>query len=453
MRVLLFSLNKETLPEPAFPLGLAFLAAALERAGHHFEVFDLCVQDISELAGLIEEFQPELVALSLRNVDNVAYPETTTYLPHYAQVLATVRRLTDAVLVLGGPGYSLFARRLLLELQADYGVVGSGEQVLVDLVAALQGRGRVEEINGLLIRHGEQISEGRGAGADSPWYMPLHERFPLEQYQEMGGMATVQTKRGCPFTCIYCSYPVLEGRQPKMRPIEQVIAELKEIEARGIREVYFVDSVFNNPPHYAKELCRAMLAADLDLKWTCYAAPIHFDAEMATLFVDSGCLGVEFGTDSLSPVMLANLGKSFSVAEVLEVSALCHEVKLPFCHAILVGGPGESRESLAETVANLALTRASAVIFMTGLRIIPGTRLHEIALQEGVIGPETDMLEPRFYVSPAIQPLEPEINRLSRLHKTWIFPGHEIRCSEHLAKFMRERGARGPLWLHMTPPR
>ncbi len=453
MRVLLFSLNKEILPEPAFPLGLAFIAAALAQAGHELEVFDLCVQDIADLAPVIARFRPQVVALSLRNVDNVAYPETTTYLPHYKEVFAILRSLTDAVFVVGGPGYSLFAERLLLELQGDYGVVGSGEQVLVRLLDALQGKGEAETIPGLLIRKGDEVIQGCGTMAGAEWYTPLHEKFPLEHYQEIGGMATVQTKRGCPFTCIYCSYPVLEGRQPKMRPIAQVVAELQEIRKRGIREVYFVDSVFNNPPDYAKDLCRAMLKADLDLKWTCYTAPLNFDAEMASLFVESGCLGVEFGTDSLSPVMLKNLGKSFSVPEVLAISAICYRQKLPFCHAILVGGPGETRETLQETVGNLAQTRASAVIFMTGLRIIPGTRLYDIARQEGVIGLHTDMIEPQFYVSPAIEPLEPEINRLSRIHKTWIFPGHQIRCSEHLAKFMRERGARGPLWLHMTPPR
>lgn len=453
MRVLLFSLNKEILPEPAFPLGLAFIAAALDQAGHEFEVFDLCVQNISELGSLIRRFRPEVVGLSLRNVDNVAYPETTTYLSHYKEVLAVLRSLTNAVLVLGGPGYSLFAERLLLELQGDYGVAGSGEQVIVRLLETLQGKGEADTIPGLLIRDGDRVLHGRGTLGPGQGFTPLHKYFPLEHYQKIGGMATVQTKRGCPFTCIYCSYPVLEGRQSKIRPIAQVIAELREIRSRGISEVYFVDSVFNNPPEYAKDLCRAMLKADLDLKWTCYAAPLNFDEEMARLFVESGCLGVEFGTDTLSPVMLKNLGKSFSVPEVLEISAICHGQKLSFCHAILVGGPGETKDTLQETVDNLAKTRASAVIFMTGLRIIPATRLYDIALQEGVIGPDTDMLEPQFYVSPAIEPLAPEINRLSRIHKTWIFPGHQIRCSEHLAKFMRERGARGPLWLHMTPHR
>lgn len=453
MRVLLFSLNKEVLPEPAFPLGLAFIAAALDHAGHEIAVFDLCVQDIAELPAVIERFNPQVVALSLRNVDNVAYPETTTYIPHYKETLAVLRKLTDAVFVLGGPGYSLFAERLLVDLEGDYGVVGSGEEVIVRLLAALEGKGDAQTIPGLLIRDGRQIVHGRGTLAGGQWLTPLHEKFPLEHYQQIGGMATVQTKRGCPFTCIYCSYPVLEGRQAKMRPIAQVIAELELIKDRGIREVYFVDSVFNNPLEYAKDLCRAMLRAGLDLKWTCYAAPLNFDEELAALFVESGCLGVEFGTDSMAPLMLENLGKSFSARDVLAVSDICFRQKLPFCHAILVGGPGETKETLQETVDNLAKTRASAVIFMTGLRIIPGTRLFDIARKEGVIGPQTDMIEPQFYVSPALGPLEPEINRLSRIHKTWIFPGHQIRCSEHLAKFMRERGARGPLWLHMTPPR
>jgi len=91
------------------------------------------------------------------------------------------------------------------------------------------------------------------------------------------------------------------------------------------------------------------------------------------------------------------------------------------------------------------------VIFMTGIRIIPGTGLYETALTEEIITEATDMLKPVFYLSEAIRPiLETEINRLARLHKNWIFPGHSIRSSPLLAKHLRQQGARGPLWLNLA---
>ncbi len=190
--------------------------------------------------------------------------------------------------------------------------------------------------------------------------------------------------------------------------------------------------------------------ADLPLKWTCYAAPYLFDQEMADLCVASGCLGVEFGTDSMSVPMLKNMGKVFSIEDVQDASRHCHQAGLAFCHALLLGGPGETWETVRETVENTAATDPTSVIFMTGLRIIPGTALYDMSLQEGVITPETNMLEPQFYLSPALTNLTAEINKLSRTHKTWIFPGHSIRCSVHLADYLRKRGARGPLWLHMS---
>ncbi len=449
MRVLLVSLNKELLPEPAFPLGLAIIAGSLSEKEHEYRLVDLCFASVESLFETADRYQPDVIGLSLRNVDNVAYPDTRTYIPYYTEVIAGLRTVTDCPIILGGSGYSLFPMELLEVLACDYGIKGSGEKLFPELLHAIAEQLDPPDSLNIFTRTGEICSCGT---AKHPVIQssPDHSQFDLPAYHDAGGMVNVQTKRGCAFTCIYCSYPVLEGRVPLVRPIPEIIAELRRHQQQGVDEVYFVDSVFNHPVSYAKDLCRAIIAADLSLKWTCYAAPYLFDQEMANLFVESGCLGVEFGTDCMSTPMMKNMGKIFSIEDVQATSRHCRKAGLSFCHALLIGGPGETWETVFETVERTAATNPTSVIFMTGLRIIPATKLYDLSLAEGVISPETNMLEPQFYLSKELTHLTSEVNKLSRIYKTWIFPGHSIRCSVHLADYLRKRGARGPLWLHMT---
>ncbi len=449
MRVLLVSLNNELLPEPAFPLGLAIIAGSLAGTGHGYKLVDLCFTPPERLFAMAQEYNPDVIGLSLRNVDNVAYPDTLTYIPYYQEVVAGLRKSTTCPIILGGPGYSLFPKELLEVLDCEYGVRGSGEKLFPELLCAIHAHDKPPDSQGIY-----SLIDGVGrcgtVKSEVIQSRPDHSQFDIPAYNQAGGMVNVQTKRGCAFTCIYCSYPVLEGRVPVTRPIPEVVDELRLHAEQGVEEVYFVDSLFNHPVAYAKDLCRALIAANLPLKWTCYAAPYLFDQEIADLFAASGCLGVEFGTDCLSEPMLKSMGKVFSVKDVQDASDHCRKAGLAFCHALLLGGPGETWDTVQETVDNATATEPTAVIFMTGLRIIPNTKLYDISLNEGVVTPETNMLEPQFYLSKALTDLTQNVNKLSRIHKTWIFPGHSIRCSVHLADYLRKRGARGPLWLHMA---
>jgi radical SAM superfamily enzyme YgiQ (UPF0313 family) len=452
VRVLLISPNEETLPDPVFPLGLACLAGALEERGHRYQVLDLCVDVRPEaVSSAIAGFRPEVLALSLRNIDNVAYPGTTSYVSAYRALCREIRGLSSAPLVLGGAGFSLFPERLIAHLGADFGIVGAGEGPLAALLDAVEGRGRILDVPGLVIREGGRVTVHPRPSLPGQASLPQRRGFPLAAYFSMGGMANIQTKRGCPFGCVYCAYPLIEGSVTRSRPVASVITEIETLAADGFDEVFFVDSVFNHPLDYAKEVCRGIISAGLSIKWTCYAAPWGLDEEAVQLFKESGCIGIEFGTDSLSAPVLKALGKAFSGEDVERASALCRAADIPFCHAILAGGPGEDRSTLAETVARLERIGPTAVVFMTGIRIIPGTRLAETAAREGLISRGAPLLDPVFYLSDAVRPfLETEVRRLARIHKNWVFPGYAIRCSRSLAEKLRRRGVRGPLWLNMS---
>ncbi len=215
---------------------------------------------------------------------------------------------------------------------------------------------------------------------------PSRTLFDVSRYLTEGGAANVQTKRGCPFGCVYCTYPILEGSRVRTRPTADVVRELRTlVDEHGVDYVEFCDDIFNFPESAARELCEAMIAEGLRLSWSAFVNPGHLDARLLDLMVRAGCDAVELGTDSGSPAMLRSLGKSFTVEEVRRSSRLCHEAGVATAHYLLFGGPGENDETIAESVALMDELAPEAVIVMVGIRIYAGTELHEVALREGVV--------------------------------------------------------------------
>ena len=395
MRVLLISANREQTPYPVFPIGLAYLVPPLAAAGHQLEALDLCFEKDPEQAvqAALDRFVPEVLAY----------------------------------------------------LDGDYGIVGEGEETVPTVIAALQEGQVPGPLPGLVLRGAESFLPPRTV---SRIVAPDRGLFHLERYDREGGMANLQTKRGCPFACVYCTYPLLEGKRVRLRPIPEIIAELDELVNRsGIDYVYFVDDIFNYPPEFALELCQAITDARLSVKWSAFINPGFIDRLLLEGMVAAGCDAVEFGSDSGSPVMLKNLGKSFGVAEIRSASLICRDLGVDFAHYILFGGPGENEETIAETFALMDEVDPTAVIAMTGVRIFPGTALYRRALEEGVVASDVLLLEPVFYISPLVgERLGPLVTGAARKRRNWIAPGLEVNMSETMLGMLRQFRVRGPLW-------
>jgi radical SAM superfamily enzyme YgiQ (UPF0313 family) len=449
MRILLLSVNRERMPYPVFPLGLAYIAAVLKEEGHHLRILDLCFcEDLEEeLRNQISRWRPDLIGLSLRNLDNLTYPTSLSYLPEAEEVIALCRRYSGAQVVIGGSGFSLAPRKLLRILDVDFGVVGEGENPILSLVRCLERGTPVEGIPGLITR--ESPAEAVPAiDHVKSFGFPYRDLMDNERYLRHGGMGNIQTKRGCPFGCIYCTYPLLEGSSVRMRAKEEVLQELRGLrEHHGVDYVYFVDDIFNFPPDYALELCRSMADQGIRMKWSAFVNPGYVDEELMEAMKESGCTGVEFGTDSGSPAMLRRLGKSFSVEDISRASEICREVDLPFAHYLLLGGPGEDEKTLEETASLMDHLEPTAVIVMVGIRIYPGTELEGISLSEGIIAPDTNLVNPHFYVSPRLgDEILSWVSQRALERKGWIVPGLEINISQNLMDQIRRFRIRGPLW-------
>lgn len=454
MRILLISPNMEMLPDPVFPLGLAYVSAALQESRHEHRVLDLCfANDYAQaLERAVVEFDPQAIGISLRNVDNVAYPNTQSYLPFYRQVVTHLRRFTAASIVLGGAGFSLMPGALLTFLQADNGVCGEGEEALPRLLDRLEQGLSPEGVPGV-------ICPGSAAAPPTPLPSPLsmhgmltpcRDRFANEQYLRFGGMGNIQTKRGCSFSCVYCTYPLIEGREVRMRRPGDVAREMEHLCRRGIDSFFVVDNVFNFPPHHAKSVCLEILKRDLKVRWSCYLHPQFVTESLLTLMKQAGCTSVEFGTDSGSDSHLKRLGKTFTPAQVRRASELCHRVGMPFCHSLIFGGPGEDRRTIQATLDLMTEISPTAVIAMAGIRLFPGTSLARSASRADLILDDETMLKPTFFLAQAVRPFLLEtLHAHAAKNRHWILPGSNVNINPRLQEKLRRFGLKGPLWEHM----
>lgn len=445
MKILMLSANRERSPYPVFPIGLSYLAAPLTAAGHQLSVLDLCFENEPEeaLSGALDGFKPALVVLSLRNIDNVTWPNSRSYLEGIRRVVSVCQG--HAPVIVGGSGFSLMPGEVLEYLGADYGVVGEGEEILPLLVERIESGRDKAALPGILCR-GE--TEFRAPLPIASISTPDRSLFDVARYQREGGMTNVQTKRGCPFACVYCTYPLLEGRRMRLRPVADIMAELCALVAEhAVRYVYFVDDIFNYPPDFAEELCREMITSQLKINWTAFINPAFMTPSLLDCMLAAGCDAVEYGTESGSPAMLKNLGKSFTVADVRSASQLCRSRGMDFAHYILFGGPGETRDTILESFALMDELEPTAVITMTGIRIYPGTPLYQTALAEGVITAATNMLEPVFYISRHVREELTELVTIEALKRSnWVVPGLEINISDAMLDALRMFPVKGPLW-------
>ncbi|MBI5542957.1 MAG: radical SAM protein [Deltaproteobacteria bacterium] len=449
MKVLLISFNHLKVPYPVFPLGLDYVAGAL--APHAVRVLDLCSTPVGEeaepIARAVGELGPDAVGISIRNIDNTDCTDLKAFLADMRAVVNAVRAATRAPIVLGGAGYTLFPGELLTALGADYGIVGEGERLKGLLDALEQGGGRLAEPvpEGVAVR-------GRPAPRPVPFRGEILRGAPqlnplLPWYLGHGGMLSLQTQRGCPFRCVYCTYPAIEGRG--LRPIDlaQVGRTARNLQEAGAKYLFLTDSSFNASPAHSLAVARALREAGVSVPWSAFFTPVRPPDGFYQRLAEAGCSHVEFGTDTLCDAMLERNQKPFRFADVQAAHAAAQAAGLYVAHFMLLGGPGETPQTVQEALDHAELLPETAYFFFCGMRIYPNTDLHRIALEEGQIAPGQDLLEPVFYRPRAIGPDEitRQVERHSRGRHAWVVgAGGEAFAKLQWRQY--ERGNVGPLW-------
>lgn len=461
MRVLLVSANRLRDPYPVHPIGLDHVAGALAPA-HEVRLLDLCPLDDAAVepavAAAIREHAPGAVGISIRNVDVLDAPETPGTVEDARRVIRIVRAVTGAPVILGGAGFTIFPAELLQALDADWGVVGAGERArpLVDALAAgADPRG----LPGVIGRGDPPPPPELGTPPAASSVRRTPERGPaLDFYLGRGGMLGLQTQRGCTLRCIYCTYPAIEGRTLRPFALDALAAEARALEEAGARHLVLTDSVFNGDAEHARAVAGAFRRGGLRIPWSGFFAPLARPADLPRFYAamrEAGCTHVEFGTESLSDPVLAQLRKPFRRADVLRAHAAARAAGLHVSHFILPGGPGETAATLEETLDGCEALEGAVLFFFCGMRVYPGTALWDRAIGEGQLRRDAPLLAPCYWEAPGlpIPALRAAVARRAAGRRSWRTgvagdaAGAAAASAEAaLLARMHARGMSGPLW-------
>ena len=408
MRVLLIATNRNSrlnsrMNAQPLPIGLAYVAGHLDPARHQVRVLDLMFADdyLAEVGNVVDEFKPEAVGISLRNLSNHSYLDTQWALPITKDVIDTVRARSNAPIICGGPAFSILPKECFELLRPDLGVAGDAGETFAEVCNRIEaGEPTVYDLPGLVYANDGGVTLNEGLCVSAFTSRPRLDDLEMDKYRNAGFGIGVLTKLGS------FSYPtpsstarMTEADYRVIRPVDEVVAEVKELwERYQLRKVFFVDNGFNFPLDHAKSLCSALIEADLGVRWNTCLASFNCDAELIRLMKDAGCALVLMGnrggdphdgTGSLEEQMEAQL----------EVPRLCEEGGLHYTVARTFGEPGETRETVERKLDFLRRVNPALANLRIGVSVMPGTDVAALALEEGLISDESELIEPTFYIA------------------------------------------------------
>jgi radical SAM superfamily enzyme YgiQ (UPF0313 family) len=444
MKVLLISANTNNAPHSVYPLGLDYVAGAL-MPRHEVRILDMNQTAGSEpLEAALRDGAPEVIGISIRNIDNVDTLAAKSYIPGYERLVRLVRDSTAAPIVLGGSGFSIFPGELMSLLGADFGVVGEGESIVL-LLDALEAGADPSALPGIVIK-------GVPVGVPVPWPGAVTRRSCPDDaqrrfYLERGGILNLQTKRGCPFCCLYCTYPHIEGRRLRLAPPDEVAREARELQEMGARYLFITDSAFNADDDHSLAVARAFRRHGLTIPWGAFFAPTRPSDGYYGVLAEAGLTHAEFGTESLCDPQLKRYGKPFGAAEVFAAHERACGAGVHIAHYLLLGGPGEDARTLDETMERAEELEKAVFFAFCGIRIFPHAPLYDIAVAEGQITRDQDLLSPVFYRSKGIgtEEILARVNRQAQGRMNWV-TGDGGEKTERIVTRMHAHGHPGPLW-------
>jgi len=397
----------------------------------------------TDFTTLLSKGDIDIVGVSLRNIDDTNIYKKNSFIDWYKQIIGAVRKVSAAKVIIGGPGFSIYPEILFNILQPDFGIKGEGEESLRKLILCIDKDFDYKHIEGLVFKTPAGVIKVNSRTEYLNSLELSFDRKMVDYYWSKSGMLNIQTKRGCPYNCIYCSYPVIEGRKIRTLDTELIVETLKELYFdKEITYVFFTDSIFNISNGYNIRLAEAIIRSGVKISWGAYFSPDNLTYEELSLFKKSGLTHIEFGTESFSDQQLENYGKHFTFDDVLKTSKISSDLGIFFAHFLILGGYGETNKSLDQTFENSKRIPLSVYFPYIGMRIYPRTKLYDIAVSEGIITGSDTLLEPTYYISRHVN-LDSVKEKAMLTGKKWIFPDFD---DHGMMEKFRSRKIRGPLW-------
>jgi anaerobic magnesium-protoporphyrin IX monomethyl ester cyclase len=360
---------------PSPPLGLAFLAGALERAGFQVKILDFVVFPYSQtyLTRIIDALRPIMVGVT----------SVTMTFDTAMEILGDVKKIhEDIITVMGGPHISFCSENTLRQYPClDIAVLGEGEATIVELGQALTTVSDLSEIPGIVFRRGMQIvnTGWRKTALDvDALALPARHLIPLGRYRALNMPISMTTSRGCPFGCIFCVGRKMVGPKIRYRDPVRVVDELRDLVDLGFAQVNLADDLFTAREDHCLAVCDEIIKRKLKIKWTSFARVDTVSLKMLARMKNAGCQAVSFGVETGNPQILKTIRKGITLEQVVDAVKMCNQAGLLPHASFILGLPGETPETVDETVRFGKKLEAMGVSY--GFHLLapfPGTEVRE----------------------------------------------------------------------------
>lgn len=331
---------------PSPPLGLCYVAAACEAAGAEVRIFDYIVRKYTpeKLSSELKEFGAEVIGVT---------SVTMSFIPAVKIVQDAKKFSPDIITFMGGPHVSFdFENTLEKYPELDLVLVGEGEETLKELIPVIRDRSAWKNVPGIaFMENGEVVFTGARPLIEDLDSLPLPSRhlLPLSRYQALGFPVSIITSRGCPNKCIFCLGRKMVGFKVRHRSPELVADEIEEIMSYGMDMINLADDLFTANKERVKAFCEVIKKRNLKFAWSIFSRVNTIDEELLEIMKDAGCIAVSFGIESGSQEMLKRVRKGITLDQARRAVEACRKTGMRSHASFMVGLPGETLETLAET--------------------------------------------------------------------------------------------------------
>lgn len=406
MKILLVQqdLGQRAIKYPLYPIGLSYLAAVL--MDHEVRIFDPNYYDYPASLDVLKKevagFQPDVVGISIRNVDTTQRKDLFVNFKTVKPTLDAVLKVKpDTKIVAGGTGFSIHARDIMSMLpEIGYGVYLEGEESFPELLSNLE---MPEKVKGVFYRcNAEIIFSGPRMSPDfATLPMPRRDSGVIDITHYHGplyNIVGVQSKRGCVYSCAYCTYVFLNESKVRLRKPALVVDEIEELVNKfGVKKFTFVDSLFNMPESHAREICEEMIRRKIDVIWGAWLTPVKVTEEFLLLMREAGCRHIGFSPDAVTDRGMDVLQKGFSASDLERSIQLAKKIKgVAFGYGFFCSYPGMTMRETLKTL--FMFFRIPLVLPGRGgvglgwIRVEPYTDLFAMAVKEGVMAQDIKMV-------------------------------------------------------------
>lgn len=371
------------------PLGLAYLAANLERGGHVVTILDAPALDLTSV-GICKSIEAE-------SYDLIG---VTMLTPMYSRSVEVVRAVKKAfpelTIVVGGPHPTILPRETLIEnKEIDFAVIGEGEVVFLNFVNALENNENTEDIPGIAYRKNNTVIVNQPPDMiahldDLPiparHLLPMHAYHMTESRTQSEHAFTVSVSRGCPFNCAFCCR-IIFGRKVRHHSVDRIIDEINIlVNDYGAREINLEADTLTVNKHFINSLCERIIDSGLSKKitWTCESRIDTVNEDILKKMKEAGCWEISYGVETGSQRLLDFIHKDISLGQIEKTFAITKRIGISIRAFYMLGIPTETREESLKTISFAKELDARWSQF-TVFTPFPGTELYDLVVKEGAL--------------------------------------------------------------------